>query len=77
MTTTLRNPMLIHTIQDRLIALASHDSMWVQMMAQGALDGKTKQVVREIQEQARDNRELVAGMIGENLLKDIEIFELC
>lgn len=70
---TLRNPMLIHTIQDRLCELINSQSLVVQIWADNA--GKhLPQVMKEIVEQATDNRRLVSELIGEELLRDIEAF---
>lgn len=69
---TLRNPMDVHIIQDKLCELRG-DSVWVQAVREGAVKNISS-TIRMIKSQAKDNRSLVANMIGEELLTKIENF---
>lgn len=48
------------------------DSILGYSILQGLRDGRLREVIRTISSQARDNRELMADIIGEELLQRIE-----
>lgn len=66
----LRNPFLIHRIQDALLAL-KQDSLFAQSLRDNAKD-KPDQCVKMIVDQYRDNPPMITKMIGKETLKLIE-----
>lgn len=66
----LRNPMDIHKIQDKLAELPGK-SLFAQAVRDNARQD-INGVILMILSQARDNKKLVAEIIGEDLLTEIE-----
>lgn len=54
------------------LELVSQDNIFGMAIQTGLRKGKLKDTILMIQSQAQDNRPLMADIVGENLLKDIE-----
>lgn len=69
----LRNPGLIHRIQDNLLALKD-DSLFADALRKGAKDTPDS-CVKTIISQYRDNPQMIAKIVGKETLKLIEEYE--
>lgn len=69
----LRNPGLIHKIQDNLLAL-KHDSLFAEALIMGAKD-TPKKCVQMIIDQYPNDPKLILEIVGKDTLKLIEEYE--